>query len=93
MTNDPGVDISKDHLDAHRMRDGASRRFANDHAGHDYDHDRQAHLHRALQPDRLAASLWRSRGCLIAMLSVVFDEIIDRTHRQGYKNSKADGKR
>jgi transposase len=35
MTNDTiGVDISKDHLDAHRMGDGASRRFANDRAGH-----------------------------------------------------------
>ena len=35
MTNDTiGVDISKDHLDAHRMSDGASRRFANDGAGH-----------------------------------------------------------
>ena len=35
MTNDTiGVDISKDHLDAHRMSDGASRRFANDCAGH-----------------------------------------------------------
>lgn len=35
MTNDTiGVDISKDHLDAHRMCDGASRRFANDSAGH-----------------------------------------------------------
>lgn len=35
MTNDTiGVDISKDHLDAHRMRDGASRRFTNDKAGH-----------------------------------------------------------
>lgn len=35
MTNDTiGVDISKDHLDAHRMSDGASRRFANDKAGH-----------------------------------------------------------
>ena len=28
-----GVDISKDHLDAHRMSDGASRRFANHKAG------------------------------------------------------------
>ena len=35
MTNDTiGVDISKDHLDAHRMSDGASRRFANDSAVH-----------------------------------------------------------
>ena len=35
MTNDTiGVDISKDHLDAYRMRDGASRRFANDRTGH-----------------------------------------------------------
>jgi transposase len=35
MTNDTiGVDISKDHLDAHRMSDGASRRFANDSPGH-----------------------------------------------------------
>ena len=35
MTNDTiGVDISKDHLDAHRMSDGANRRFANDKAGH-----------------------------------------------------------
>jgi transposase len=29
-----GVDISKDHLDAYRMSDGASRRFTNDKAGH-----------------------------------------------------------
>ena len=29
-----GVDISKDHLDAHRMSDGHARRFANDKAGH-----------------------------------------------------------
>lgn len=29
-----GVDISKAHLDAHRMSDGASRRFANDKHGH-----------------------------------------------------------
>ena len=29
-----GVDISKDYLDAHRMSDGASRRFANDNQGH-----------------------------------------------------------
>ncbi|TPK60735.1 MULTISPECIES: transposase [unclassified Mesorhizobium] len=35
MTNDTiGVDISKDHLDAHRLSDGASRRFANDNPGH-----------------------------------------------------------
>lgn len=35
MTNDTiGVDISKDHLDAHRMSDGACRRFANDGTGH-----------------------------------------------------------
>lgn len=35
MRNDTiGVDISKDHLDAHRMSDGASRCFANDKAGH-----------------------------------------------------------
>jgi len=35
MTKDTiGVDISKDHLDAHRMSDGASRRFANHKAGH-----------------------------------------------------------
>ncbi|TWG91972.1 transposase [Mesorhizobium sp. J18] len=35
MTDDTiGVDISKDHLDAYRMSDGASRRFANDSAGH-----------------------------------------------------------
>lgn len=35
MTNDTiGVDISKDHLDAYQMSDGASRRFANDSAGH-----------------------------------------------------------
>lgn len=35
MTNDTiGVDISKDHLDACRMSDGARRRFANDSAGH-----------------------------------------------------------
>ena len=24
-----GVDVSKDHLDAHRLADGATRRFAN----------------------------------------------------------------
>jgi len=35
MTNNTiGVDISKDHLDAHRMSDGATRRFANDRHGH-----------------------------------------------------------
>ena len=35
MQNDTiGVDISKDHLDAHRLGDGASRRFANDKSGH-----------------------------------------------------------
>ncbi|AYG64611.1 MULTISPECIES: transposase [unclassified Rhizobium] len=35
MTKDTiGVDISKDHLDAHRMSDGAIRRFANDSVGH-----------------------------------------------------------
>lgn len=35
MTNDSiGVDVSKDHLDAYRMSDGAGRRFTNDAAGH-----------------------------------------------------------
>lgn len=35
MTNDTiGVDVSKDHLDAYRMSDGAGRRFTNDAAGH-----------------------------------------------------------
>lgn len=35
MINDTiGVDISKDHVDAHRMSDGSSRRFANDRTGH-----------------------------------------------------------
>ncbi len=35
MTKDTiGVDISKDHLDAHRMSDGANRRFTNDTVGH-----------------------------------------------------------
>lgn len=35
MNNDTiGVDVSKDHLDAHRLTDGTSRRFANDKAGH-----------------------------------------------------------
>jgi len=29
-----GVDVSKDHLDAFRVSDGASRRFANDRVGH-----------------------------------------------------------
>ena len=29
-----GIDISKDHLDAHRLSDGASRRFSNTKAGH-----------------------------------------------------------
>jgi transposase len=34
MNNDTiGVDVSKDHLDAHRLADGASRRFANDKCG------------------------------------------------------------
>ena len=34
MNNDTvGVDVSKDHLDANRLADGASRRFANDKAG------------------------------------------------------------
>ena len=35
MKNDTiGVDISKDHFDAHRLSDGASRRFGNDRSGH-----------------------------------------------------------
>jgi transposase len=35
MQNDTiGVDVSKDHLDAHRLSDGLSRRFANDKSGH-----------------------------------------------------------
>ncbi len=35
MKNDTiGVDILKDHLDAHRLSDGMSRRFANDKIGH-----------------------------------------------------------
>ena len=35
MQNDTiGVDVSKDHLDVHRLYDGASRRFANDKPGH-----------------------------------------------------------
>jgi hypothetical protein len=29
-----GVDVSKDHIDAHRLADGAARRFANDQRGH-----------------------------------------------------------
>jgi transposase len=29
-----GVDVSKDHLGAHRLADGAARRFANDKRGH-----------------------------------------------------------
>jgi transposase len=34
MNNDTiGVDVSKDHLDADRLADGASRRFANDKCG------------------------------------------------------------
>jgi len=34
MKNDTiGVDVSKDHLDAHRLADGASRRFVNDTSG------------------------------------------------------------
>src|SRR6202522_26986 len=34
MQNDTiGIDVSKDHLDAHRLADGASRRFANDKCG------------------------------------------------------------
>lgn len=34
MQNDTiGVDVSKDHLDAHRLADGARRRFANDTCG------------------------------------------------------------
>jgi len=35
MQNDTiGVDVSKDHLDAHRLSDGATRRFTNDKSGH-----------------------------------------------------------
>ncbi len=35
MNNDTiGVDVSKDHLDAHRLADGANWRFANDKRGH-----------------------------------------------------------
>jgi transposase len=34
MNNDTiGVDVSEDHFDAHRLADGASRRFANDKCG------------------------------------------------------------
>ena len=34
MQNDTvGVNVSKNHLDAHRLADGASRRFANDKCG------------------------------------------------------------
>jgi hypothetical protein len=29
-----GVDVSKGHLDTHRLADGAARRFANDKCGH-----------------------------------------------------------
>ena len=29
-----GLDISKDHLEAHRWPDGAAERFGNDHTGH-----------------------------------------------------------
>lgn len=32
--NTIGVDVSKDHLDVHRLADGAARRFANDKRGH-----------------------------------------------------------
>lgn len=34
MNDTTGIDISKDHLDAHRLSDGTSRRFANDKDGH-----------------------------------------------------------
>src|SRR5271169_270371 len=35
MKNDTiGVDVSKDHLDAHRLADGSTRRFANNKGGH-----------------------------------------------------------
>ena len=35
MNNDTiGVDVSKDHLDAYRLADGAAQRFANDRGGH-----------------------------------------------------------
>jgi len=35
MNNDTiGVDVSKDHLDAHRLADGAARRFTNNKGGH-----------------------------------------------------------
>ena len=33
-TDTIGVDVSEDHLDAHRLADGATRRFANDKGGH-----------------------------------------------------------
>ena len=32
--NTIGVDVSKDHLDVHKLADGAARRFANDKRGH-----------------------------------------------------------
>ena len=32
--NTIGIDVSKDHLDAYRLNDGGSRRFANDRSGH-----------------------------------------------------------
>lgn len=35
MTNvTVGVDVSKDHLDAHRLPDGAAKQFTNDATGH-----------------------------------------------------------
>jgi transposase len=35
MTNSTiGIDVSKDHLDAHRLPDGAAKQFSNDAAGH-----------------------------------------------------------
>ena len=41
MNNDTiGVDVSKDHLDADRLADGATRRFANDKRGHGHLADR-----------------------------------------------------
>ena len=57
MNNDTiGVDVSKDHFDAHRLADGAARRFGNDRRGH------KALIKWLAQTDRTLPSRRRTRA-------------------------------
>ena len=68
MNNDTiGVDVSKDHLDAHRLADGAARRFANDRGGH------KALIKWLAQTPRyrVVSAAWQSRSNRFAKTSLV----------------------